>query len=341
MGATIYDIAKKCHVSTTTVSKVFNKAGKISKETTELILKTAEEMGYSPRASARFIAGGSKYSNLIGVLLEINENKGISHELFSKILNSFRIEAEKFNYDICFISKGSKNASYINKIESRGCSGVFCLCALDKKARVEELEKNNIPVVAFDYGTSALSISSDNTESIERMVTHLVNLGHRRIVYVSPDDTEVTTDRRQGFINGLKKNNIELDPRMIVKAPYFSEGSAKMGTDLALASGINPTAIMFPDDYSAINAIPYLRELGYRVPKDISVTGFDGIDVCSLMKPTITTVMQDAKEIGREAAKMLLSAIETGDKEKIHKIIPSTIMEGESVRNILDEEEKK
>lgn len=340
MGVTIYDIAKKCHVSTTTVSKVFNNSGKISKETADLIKKTAEYMGYSPRASARFIAGGKKYSRLIGVLLEINENKGISHELFSKILNSFRIEAEKSNYDICFISKGNKSTTYINKIESRGCCGVFCLCALDRVARIEEIEKNNIPVVAFDFSKSKLSISSDNTESVERLVDYLVSLGHRRFAYIAPDDSEVTLTRKEGFLRGLKKNNIPFDERMIIKAPYFSEGSAETGTDLALNSGINPTVIMYPDDYSAISAIPYLRKLGYKVPHDISVTGFDGIEVGLLMKPTITTVSQDTKTIGREAAKMLLEAIENEDNKVIHKIIPSQVVKGESTKNILDEEDK-
>lgn len=340
MSVTIYSIAKKCGVSTTTVSKVFNNTGKISAETTKLIKETAKEMGYSPRGSARFIAGGRKYSRLIGVILEVNENKGISHELFSKILNSFRVEAEKENYDICFISRNNKNATYINKIESHGCSGVFLLSALDKVSRIKELKEINIPTVVFDVTKANLTISSDNANSIEKMVDYLVSLGHKRIVFVSPDDSEVSSARRQGFINGIKNNNIEFDERMIVRAPYFKFGSAKLATDLALNSGIKPTAIMYPDDYNAINAIPYLNSLGYKVPKDISITGFDGIDVANIMRPAITTIRQDASYIGMEAAKMLLDAIENDENKVVHKIVPSHIVKGESTRNILDEEEK-
>lgn len=342
MSATINDIAKKCHVSTATVSKVFNNTGKISVETTKLIKDTAKEMGYFPRASARFIARGRKYSKLIGVYLEINDNKGISHELFSKILNSFRIEAEKSNYDICFISRGNKNVSYMNKIESHGCCGVFCLCALDKEERITELEKNNIPVVAFDYTEAKLSVTSNNQESVGEMVDYLVSMGHKRIVYVYPDEADISKNRYQGFVEALKRNNIEFDPRMVVKASYFTEKSAETATDLALKSGINPTVIMYPDDYTAINAIPYLKKLGYKVPKDISVTGFDGIDVVSIMRPKITTIRQDTEQMGVAAAKLLLNAIENEKElnENTCKIIPSKLMKGESVKCLLDEEGK-
>ena len=341
MGTTIYDIAKKCHCSTTTVSKVFNNSGKISEEKAKLIRKTAEEMGYTPNASARFVAGGAKLSRLLGVILQINEDKGLGHELFSRILNSFRMEAEKQGYDICFLSRLDDDSpySYLNKLESRGCSGVFALSARIKEKKIQELYQSDIPVVSFDYDKGKSSISSNNEESVAELVNYLVKLGHRRICYVHPDDSELCLKRKEGFILGLKQNNIPFDERMVVSAPFFSEGSAQIATDKALASGINPTAIMYPDDYCAINAIPYLRSLGYKVPRDISITGFDGIEVASIMRPSITTIGQDAKALGREAARLLLAQIENPKVINKHIVIPAHLQKGESTRDITKEDE--
>jgi len=133
---------------------------------------------------------------------------------------------------------------------------------------------------------------------------------------------------------GLKRNNIAFDERMIVYGPYYCKDSAKIATDNALKSGLEPTVIMYPDDYTAISAIPYLRSLGYHVPSDISVTGFDGVEIATVMRPSIATIKQDTDEIGKSAARLLLEAIKYHSTTEQHVVVPSTIFKGESVKFI-------
>lgn len=334
--ATIYDVAKACHCSTTTVSKVLNNTGKISKEKRELILRVAKELGYVRSESARSLASSNKSTRMVGVLLHILEEKSITHELFSVILNAFRNEVERNDYDICLLRniKEEDDMEYINFINARGLDGVFILSASIKKEKILHLLKEDIPMVAFDVDKAKYNISSNNTKSVASLVDYLVSLGHQRICYVKTNDYGVSLERYNGFIEGIKRNNLPFDERMIVEAPFYSKNSAKLATDKALATDYHPTVIMYPDDYTAINAIQYLHQLGYSVPNDMSISGFDGIEIGSVTQPSLVTIRQNMEELGKKAAHLLLRQM---NKEKITEtkiIVDAEIIKGQSVRKI-------
>ncbi len=333
---TISDIAKKCHCSTTTVSKVLNNSGNISPKKKEEILRVAEELKYVRNKSAVALASNNKSSRLIGIMLHINEDKSITHELFSTILNYFRIQMEKNDYDICFIRNldEKSNYEYKNYIKSKGIDGVFLLSASMGLDKVKNLLKSDIPAVGFDLPIAKYNVSSDNQEAVANMVDYLVAIGHRRICYVAPKDFGVALERKEGFLKGIKRNNLEFDERMIIQAPFFSSDSAKTATDSALNNGYNPTVIMYPDDYTAISAIPYLRSINKKVPRDISITGFDGVEIANVMRPQITTSKQDCKNIGIEAANLLLKQINKEKIEHPHVVVKTTLLLGESVKEI-------
>lgn len=336
MAATIYDIAKACNCSTTTVSKVLNNTGSISPEKTKEILKVAKKLGYMRSHSARSLASSNHSSNLIGVYLHINDEQSITHELFSKIINSFRIEVEKCGYDICFIKNINNDEKYGYKdmLAARGIDGTLVLSTQAKSQKLLDFLGSDLPIVTFDVFEAKYCISSTNEKSVEEMVDYLVSMGHKRICYVCPDDSGVSLSRKEGFLKGLKKNNIPFDERMIIRAPYYSSDSAKLATELVLASGFNPTVIMYPDDYTAIASIPYLRKNGYHVPRDMSITGFDGIDIGAVMRPSLTTTVQSTQEIGKKAAELLLNQINNKEIKEQNPIVPTKIFKGESVAKI-------
>ena len=336
MACTIYDIAKKCNCSTTTVSKVFNNTGKISSEKREEILKAAKELGYVRMHSAISLASSSRSSHLIGVVLHINDEKSITHELFSEIINSIRIEVEKDGYDICFLRnlKDVDHITYSQLVNSRGIDGLVILSMNTKTKKFNELMNTDIPKVSFDLLNSKYYVTSDSKEGVSKMVDYLVKLGHRRICYVCPYSAGIAKIRFDGFVEGLRRNNIPFDSRMVISAPYYSSGSSKIATDKALASGINPTVIMYPDDYTAISAIPYLRSLGYKVPGDISITGFDGVELSQVMRPSIVTVKQNTKSIGEALAKLLLNQLNKVEDFEKEITVPVEVFEGESVKDI-------
>ena len=206
--ATISDIAKKCHCSTTTVSKVLNGSGNISDVKKKEILEAARELKYVRNNSARTLASSSKSSSLIGIILHINEDKSITHELFSNILNYFRIEMEKNGFDICFIRHLEEDSpyEYEDYIASKGVDGVFILSASIDLKKIQNLINSDIPFVGFDLPSAKYNISSDNKEAVALMVDYLVSLGHRRICYISPKDVGVASIRTEGFIEGLKRS---------------------------------------------------------------------------------------------------------------------------------------
>ena len=324
---TIYDIAKKCNCSYTTVSKVFNNTGAISEKKKKEIFAAAKELGYIPNSTARSLA--TKKSNIIGVILHNFEDRGITHELFSRILNSFRIEAEKHGYDILLISQNHE--SYLMSCKSRAIDGVFVMCCDYSLEKSKELMNGEIPFVCFDNNDVPNSVQSNNKEAIAGMVDYLVSKGHRNIMYINPDDNApVTRSRLEGYMLGLERNNIKFDPRFVQKGSYFHEGASKLNVENVINSGIDFTAIMFPDDYSAIGAAKYLKQYEKEKGIKISYTGFDGVEVTEILASSVTTIKQNTKLIGETAAKILLNEIE-GKKTKKATYIPTIISEGDSV----------
>ena len=324
---TIYDIAKKCNCSYTTVSKVFNNTGAISEKKKKEIFAAAKELGYVPNSTARSLA--TKKSNIIGVILHNFEDRGITHELFSRILNSFRIEAEKNGYDILLISQNHE--SYLMSCKSRAIDGVFVMCCDYSLEKSKELMNGEIPFVCFDNNDVPNSVQSNNKEAIAGMVDYLVSKGHRNIMHINPDDNApVTRSRLEGYMLGLERNNIKFDPRFVQKGSYFHEGASKLNVENVINSGIDFTAIMFPDDYSAIGAAKYLKQYEKEKGIKISYTGFDGVEVTEILASSVTTIKQNTKLIGETAAKILLNEIE-GKKTKKATYIPTIISEGDSV----------
>lgn len=337
MAPTIYDIAKKCNCSTTTVSKVLNNSGSISESKKKEVLRAVKELGYTSSYSAKSLASSNRSSQLIGVYLHISEDRSITHELFSEIMNSFRKVIEKEHYDLCFVRNldDKENISYDDLLFSRGIDGVLVLSDnKDSKKFKDFMENSQKPLVAFDMSDFIDTVSSNNKESIAAMVDYLVSKGHRRICYVCAGYGYVANERKQGFLEGLKRNNIPFDERMIVGGPYYCANSAKIATDNALGTGLNPTVIMYPDDYTAISAIPYLRNIGIKVPLDISITGFDGVRIAKVMRPSITTTCQDTHKIGEEAAKLLLKKIHGKEIKQHHIVVETSLLIGQSVKEI-------
>ena len=327
---TIYDVAKKCNCSYTTISKVFNNTGSISEKKRQEILRVAKELGYVPNSIARSLA--TKKSNTIGVLLHNFEDRGITHELFSKILNSFRIEVEKNGYDILFISQ--HHDDYLVSCKTKAIDGVFVLCCDYSLEKTQKFLQGDIPFVCFDNIALPNSVQLNGRESVAQMVDYLVSKGHRKIIYINPDDNSpVTSERLEGYKDGLRRNNIEFDERFVQKGSYYKENSGKKAVENAINSGIDFTAIMLPDDYTAVSAAAYIKDYEKKTGRKISYTGFDGVEVTGILSKPITTIRQDTKLLGVEAARILLNEMK-GIKSVEPTLLPVSIYEGKTVTQI-------
>lgn len=333
---TIRMIAKQCGCSTATVSKALNGAPDVSAETAERIRKTAAEMGYMPNAAARALKTSRSYN--FGVLFEDATNSGLTHEFFSRILNSFKHRAEELGYDISFISDrlGGRDISYTEHARYRNCDGVVIASVEYTDPAVVELANSGIPVVAIDYiFDNCGSVLSDNVQGMHDLVSYIHSLGHTRIAFIHGEDTAVTRNRIAGFYRTCRALGLEIPEEYVVPGFYHDPASAGLATRKLLALKDPPTCILYSDDISYIGGMNEIEKAGLKIGEDISCAGYDGNKVSQLLRPRLTTMMQDAELMGSRAAEELAKAVEEGKLYIPNRIvIPGKLLPGETVRKI-------
>ena len=330
------DIALRCGVSVATVSKALNGHQDIGEATRERIMQCAKEMGYTANSAARALKTNRTYN--LGILFVDLQNSGLTHEYFAAALNSFRIEAERCGYDITFINSnvGHQNRSYLQHALYRGVDGVAIICVEFHDPLLQELVYSDLPVVTLDHAFHNRSaVLSDNMEGMETLVRFVYDRGHRRLAYIHGDRTAVTENRLTGFYRACESLGIEVPNEYIVEAHYHEPVSCYEATKRLLALPERPSCLFFPDDYACIGGINALRELKLRVPEDISVVGYDGMDLAKTISPRLTTWEQNTAELGRLAASRLIARIEhprTTPPE--HTLVAGRLLEGESVARL-------
>lgn len=328
------DISIKCGVSVATVSKAMNGHRDIGEQTARYVREVAREMGYLPNAAARALK--TNRTNNLGVLFIDKMQSGLSHEYFSSMLESFKVEAERCGYDITFISNniGQYEMSYLEHCRYRACDGVVIASVDFNDPAVVELVQSEIPVVTIDHVfNEKTAILSNNVQCIKDLVTYIAEQGHNKIAFIHGEDTSVTQKRIASFYRTCKELDISVPESYVRGAQYHDPASSAKETHALLSLPDPPTCIMYPDDFSFIGGRNAIEERGLKIPEDISVVGFDGIYLSQVLQPTLTTVRQDTLSIGREAARRLIDAIENPKTSMTEQImINGLLMPGASVK---------
>lgn len=332
---TIRDVSKKTGYSPTTVSKAFNDYSDISPKTKEKILKAAREMGYFPNSHARTLS--TKQSWMLGVLYVEPFGMGIRHPFFNAIIESFKKSIELKGYDLMFISKdiGEQKFTYLQHCQFRSVDGVIVVHSDYHEEDLQELLKSDLPCVLIDMDSEhASTICSDNEHGGFIAADYLYSLGHRKIAHISGgQDTFAGPKRKEGFLRGLKKHGLDIREEWIVDGGHFTYEDGYQAMKHLLRMKELPTAIFVSGDYMAIGAMQAIEERGLKVPEDISIVGFDDIDMAQFISPRLTTIKQKTNEIGAKAAHLLIDAID--HKEKITKrIVPVELVIRESCQAI-------
>ncbi len=334
--ATIKEIAKVCGVSPATVSKALNNYPDIGPETTRLVRETARNLGYFPNAAARALK--TKHTNNLGVLFIDRSGSGLGHEYFSAVLESVKAQAERMGYDITFISRnlGGEPMSYLEHCRYRHCDGVVIASVDFDDPDVRALVNSEIPVVTIDHVfNNCTAILSDNVDGMQQLVRYVCGLGHRRVAFIHGENTSVTQKRLAGFFMGCEELGIKPPPEYVRPAVFHDPQSSGLATRQLLALPNRPTCILYPDDFSFIGGMNEMERHGLKIPADISVAGYDGILLSQVLRPRLTTTLQDALGIGQAAAQKLVQAIEapkTAFPEQI--MIPGKLLKGETVARI-------
>lgn len=328
---TIYDIAQKCGVSPSTVSKVINDYQAIPQETKDKIKKVMKEMNYIPNVSAKSLSKGT--SRNVGILAYLGlDISPFKHNLFIDILDSFQSAMNDANLDLLFVNRNvdGRSGSFYQNCISRDVAGVLMFGDMTNSEMLEVIN-SPLPKVGFDYmGDMMTGVFSDNFQKMKELTNHLIKLGHKKIVFVHGESNEITNLRIDGFKAALEEANIPFKDSMLEQSNYLDKESIINVTSNILHRINVPTAIMFPDDISAVQGLGAIRQAGLKCPEDISITGFDGIQLSQIVSPHLTTVRQNSSLIGKTLAKQLILAM--NDKKSAPELIeiPAILLIGES-----------
>ncbi len=332
------DISAACGVSVATVSKALNNHDDIGKATKQHIKKVAKEMGYLPNLSARALKTNKTYN--IGVLFADESQSGLTHDYFANVLDSFKNTAEGRGYDITFLNcnKTRKNRlSYLEHSRYRGLDGIVIACINFRDPEVIELLQSSLPVVTIDYVfADTITVMSNNIQGMQDLISYIFEMGHRKIAYIHGNDNTVTTNRLSSFYHMAEKLGLDIPDEYIRPAAYRDMRKAAQQTEKLLKLKDRPTCILYPDDFAAIGGINVIEAYGLHIPEDISVAGYDGLNIASQFEPKLTTIRQDTKSIGRIAAERLIDLIEKPRTTLIEQITVQGVLEkGQTVGNYI------
>jgi len=330
------DIAKECGVSVATVSKALNDYSDIGKPTRERVRAAATRMGYYPNSSARALKTKRSYN--LAVLFTDEQHSGLTHDFYSHVLESFKVEAEKNGFDITFATEriATKKTSYLEHCRYRGVDGVMIANIDFYDQSIQELILSDLPVVTLDHVfDNRIAVVSDNLKGIRDLVDYIYECGHRRIAYIHGADSSVTRARLNSFYHTMANHHLSVSEEYMREIQYRDVKAAEDETEHLMRLPQPPTCILYPDDLTCLGGVNRLRTLGLSVGKDISVAGYDGIFLSKIMDPPFTTVSQDTETIGRIAAQKLISLIEDPKATIIERIVvPGQLVTGASVARI-------
>ncbi len=332
----IKDIAIRCGVSVATVSKALNDHSDIAEATKVNIKRAAKEMGYYPNSSARALKTNRTYN--LGVLFVDEAQSGLTHEYFANVLDSFKVEAERNGYDITFINKhlGHRSMSYYEHSKYRGVDGVVIACIDFSNPDVIELIHGELPVITIDHVfDNRTAIISDNIKGMRDLIFYINEMGHKKIAFIHGADSSVTRNRIGSFYKALGELGIQVPDEYVKSGIYHDPATTAKLTKELLRLKDRPTCIVFPDDFSCIGGINAIKEMGLRVPEDISVAGYDGIILSQVLDPKLTTLQQNTKLLGKSAAEKLIALIENPKAAVIERVVvEGKVLHGNSVRRI-------
>lgn len=340
---TIKDIAKICGVGVSTVSRAINNHPDINPETKEKIMNTIKEYGYVPNNSARNLKRVD--AKAIAVLV-----KGISNPFFANMIKVIEKECKKKHYymELSHIESDEDEVDAALKVvKEKRLRGIIFLGGLFSHSD-EKLRKLTVPFVFSTAGSIPENISKklysnicvDDRKESARIVDYLIGLGHEKIAMVvaEPNEQSIGKLRLDGYYEALQAHDIAINPNLVYQTTnevgHFSMENGYRTTKRLIESGEEFTAVYAMADVLAIGAIRALLESGLRVPEDVSVAGYDGIDVSGYISPSLTTIRQPVEDMAKNTVKLLFDII-AGKKEHQHITFAGELLERESTKKII------
>ncbi len=303
---TLNDVAKLAKVSTATVSRCLNNPSQVSKAKRERVMNAVRELGYAPNFGAQALA--AKRTNTFGAIIPTMDNA-----IFARGLQAFQEELGRHGVTLLVASSSYSpelEEEQIRALVARGADALL-LIGHDRTAdSYAFLEQRRIPYVVawtFNEAQSRPSIGFDNHKAMKRLMDHVLRLGHRDIALITAPrvGNDRARERFEGVQAAMQAQGLDPASLQIVETPYSIQNGA-MAFEGLMSGPARPTAVICGNDVLAAGAMTMAQKLGIDVPGEVSITGFDDIEVAEIVSPGLTTVHVPHRNMGRGAARLLI-----------------------------------
>jgi DNA-binding LacI/PurR family transcriptional regulator len=326
----IKDIARSADVSHSTVSRALSDSPLVSAETKERIQRLARQMGYSPDAQARSLVMGRTLT--VGVVVTT-----IIDPFVAELVQGIERYARDGNYSVILASSDAepdREIAAVEMLNSKRVDGVIVTSSRVGALYQEHLDRLHVPVVLVNSrraqaGRYTFSINVDNRDGGVQAVRHLLDLGHRRIAYITgPADHSDDLERLAGYRHALEEADSAFDPSLVVPGDgRAAGGEAALPAIMGREDPI--TAAFCYNDMTALGLMHAALRAGYTVPGDLAIVGFDDIILASHVHPRLTTIAQPVRRMGRRAMKMVLKLMDNDDPNGSN--VTDVVLKGELV----------
>jgi LacI family transcriptional regulator, galactose operon repressor len=309
---TIVDVAKAARVHPSTVSRVLNRRGELNllPATRQRVVAAAARLGYRPSALARSLRLRRTFT--LGMLVP-----NIDNPLFPPIIKGAEDTAQSRGYNLILCNtedSSEREDSYLRVLRERQVDGVLIASSFMAESTIAELRRDKFPFVLVNRGSRGgddLAVLVDNQMGVTEVIDHLVDLGHRRIGIVAGPQTTLTGQQRLAAAKAaLRRRRVPFDPALVAIAEGFQQEAGYRAARRLLVGDDPPTAIFGANDLVALGALRAAREAGLGCPDQVSLVGFNDIPFAEFFGPPLTTVHVPQREMGVQAAIMLISQIE-------------------------------
>ncbi len=332
--ATIKDVARMAGVSTTTVSHVINQTRFVAEEKVEKVWQAVEQLNYTPSTAARSLKNNQTKS--IGMLVSSSTNpffaevvRGIEHYCYQQHYNLILCNTE---------GDRDKSRAYMQMLSEKRVDGLLVMCSDNDHLHFDTLASNRkIPMVVLDWGPTGPNTVKiqDNSELGGYLATrHLLELGHREIACLMGEANKPSSQQRLlGFRRALEEAGQTVNEDWLLDGHYDCESGYLLMQQL-LAQTSRPTAVFMGNDLMALGAMRAIGEAGLRIPDDISLIGYDNLEISAYFSPPLTTIHQPKRRLGKLAVTTLMNAInDQPTADKVRMIDPELIVRS-SVRQL-------
>lgn len=318
---TLQDVADLADVSTATVSRCLNQPDQVSDKTRKRVNHAVEALGYTPNFGARVMA--AQRTRTVGAIIPTMENA-----VFARGIQAFQEELDADGYTLLVASSSYRQdleERQIRSLVARGADALLLIGHERDPKIFKYLSSRNIPALvtwAFDRSKSRPSIGFDNGLAMRSLAREVLRLGHRRLAMISVDrnSNDRVAAREDGVFDALREVGLHERDLVLLKTKYSIESGARAFSD-AMKSSPRPTAVLCANDVLAVGALREARKMGLSVPDDVSIVGFDDIELAQVTYPELTTVHVPHSEMGRRAARALIDHLENGTPIRSHELV--------------------